>query len=86
MNDNGAAAANGIQTIADNVTKFCETVAPYAYVLAVVAILIVGIMFALPSEKAHEKAKSYGGWVILGTLLVAGCVTIGKWITGNWTF
>ena len=72
--------------IAKNIIDFCSSMAPYAYVLAVVTIFIVGVMFALPSEKAHEKAKSYGGWGILGTLFVAGCVTIGKWIAANWSF
>ncbi len=72
--------------IAKNIVDFCDTVAPYSYVLAVVVALIVGIMFALPSEKAHEKAKSYGGWGIVGTILVAGCVTIGKWLANNWSF
>lgn len=72
--------------LAKNIIAFCTAVTPYSYVLAVVTALIVGIMFALPSEKAHEKAKSYGGWGIAGTLLVAGCVTIGKWIGNNWSF
>ena len=72
--------------LAKNITDFCETVAPYAYVLAVLACLVVGIMFALPSQKAHDTAKSYGGWAIIGTILVAGCVTIGKWIGSQWSF
>lgn len=75
-----------METLAENIVNFCDTVAPYSYVLAVVTVLIVGVMFAMPSEKAHEKAKSYGGWGILGTFLVAGCVTIGKWVVENWTF
>lgn len=72
--------------LAKNILDFCETVAPYSYVLTVVTVLLVGIMFAMPSEKAHEKAKSYGGWGIAGSLLVSGCVTIGKWIAENWSF
>ena len=40
--------------LAKNIIDFCSTMAPYAYVLAVVTIFIVGVMFALPSEKAHE--------------------------------
>ena len=72
--------------IAKNIVDFFFSLAPYSYVLAVVVALIVGIMFALPSEKAHEKAKSYGGWGIVGTILVAGCVTIGKWLANNWSF
>lgn len=73
-------------SLALKIVGFCETVAPYAYVLAVIAVLVVGIMFALPSDKAHEKAKSYGGWAIVGTFLIAGCVTIGKAIAENFLF
>lgn len=72
--------------LAKNIVDFCDAVAPYAYVLAVVTVLVVGILFAVPSEKAHEKAKSFGPLAIIGTLLVAGCVTVGKWIAGNWSF
>lgn len=75
-----------MEKLAKNVVNFCNTLAPYAYVGTVVVCLIVGIMLLLPSEKAHDKAKSYGGWAIVGTMLISGCVTIGKWIAGNWTF
>lgn len=75
-----------MEKLAKNIVDFCDTVAPYTYALAIVVFLIVGIMFALPSEKAHEKAKSYGGWAIVGTLLMSGCVTLGKWLAGNWSF
>lgn len=60
--------------------------APYSYVFAIVTALVVGIMLAVPSEKLHDKAKSYGGWAIIGTALIAGCVTVGKGIATNWSF
>ena len=53
--------------LAKNIVDFCGAVAPYSYVFAVVTALVVGVMLAVPSEKLHEKAKSYGGWAILGT-------------------
>ena len=43
-------------------------------------------MLAVPSDKLHDKAKSYGGWAIIGTALIAGCVTVGKGIATNWSF
>ena len=52
----------------------------------VVTCLVVGIMLAIPSDKAHEKAKEYGGWAIIGSILIAGCVTIGKAIGKGWSF
>ena len=69
--------------LAKNIVDFCGTVAPYSYVFAV---LVVGVMLAVPSEKLHDKAKSYGGWAIIGTALIAGCVTVGKGIATNWSF
>ena len=69
-----------------NIVDFCGAVAPYSYVFAVVTALVVGIMLAVPSEKLHEKAKSYGGWAILGTSFIAGCVYLGKNLTSYWSF
>ena len=72
--------------LAKNIVDFCGAVAPYSYVLAVVTALVVGVMLAVPSEKLHEKAKSYGGWAILGTSFIAGCVYLGKNLTSYWSF
>lgn len=72
--------------LAKNIVDFCGAVAPYSYVFAIVTVLVVGIMFAIPNDKLHEKAKSYGGWAIIGTAFIAGCVTIGKGIATNWSF
>lgn len=75
-----------MKTLATNILDFCGDLAPYAYVLAVVAALVVGICLAVPSKKAHEFATSYGPAAIIGTILVAGCVTLGKWIGNSWSF
>ena len=72
--------------LAKNIVDFCGAVAPYSYVFAVVTALVVGVMLAVPSDKLHEKAKSYGGWAILGTLFIAGCVYLGKNLTSYWSF
>lgn len=72
--------------LASNIVNFCSSVSIYAYVLAIVAALIVGVMMLIPSEKCHAFALKYGGLAIVGTILIAGCVTLGKWIAGNWTF
>lgn len=72
--------------LAKNIVDFCGAVAPYSYVFAVVTALVVGVMLAVPSEKLHEKEKSYGGWAILGTSFIAGCVYLGKNLTSYWSF
>ena len=72
--------------LAKNIVDFCGAVAPYSYVFAVVTALVVGVMLAVPSDKLHEKAKSYGGWAILGTSFIAGCLYLGKNLTSYWSF
>ena len=56
--------------IAKNIVDFCDTVAPYSYVLAVVVALIVGIMFALPSEKHMRKQRVMAAGVSLEQYLL----------------
>lgn len=75
-----------MEKLAENIVKFCETVRPYSYLLAIIAALSVGIMLALPHQKAHDFAKSYGPMAIFGTILMAGCVTLGKWLGDLWSF
>ena len=75
-----------LKSLTKNVIDFCTAFTPYSYVLLVVTCLVVGIMLAIPSDKAHEKAKEYGGWAIIGSILIAGCVTIGKAIGKGWSF
>ncbi len=75
-----------MEKLAKNIIDFCDKISPYAYVGAVVVCLIVGFMLVIPSDESRKKARSYGGWAILGTILIAGCVTIGKGIANNWTF
>lgn len=75
-----------MEKLATNVVNFCTAVAPYAYVLAIVGCLVFGICFAIPSKKAHEFASSYGPKILIGVGIIAGCVTVGKWIANQWTF
>ena len=75
-----------MEEFATNVMNLCSAFQPYAYLLAVVAALVLGIMFGIPSDKSHELAKKIAPWVILGIILVAGAPTIGKWLAEQITF
>lgn len=75
-----------MEALANNILAFCNTVRPYSYLLAIIAALSVGIMLAIPNQKAHDFAKSYGPIAIFGTVLIAGCVTLGQWLGGLWSF
>lgn len=72
--------------LATNIVNFCTAVAPYAYVLAIVGCLTFGVCMAIPSEKTRTFAKSYGPGMLIGVGIIAGCVTVGKWIGAQWSF
>lgn len=42
---------------AENIYNLCEAVIPYAPAVAVVALLLIGGMFAIPSDESRQKAK-----------------------------
>ena len=44
-----------------------------------IGLAVVGIALAIPSDKTKEFAKSHWATVILGTIIVCGCVYVGDW-------
>ena len=42
---------------AENIYNLCTEVQPYTYVLAIVAFIVIGVMFVIPSEESRQKAK-----------------------------
>ena len=71
---------------AENVYNLCTAVQPYTYVLAIVSFLIIGVMFAVPSDESRQKAKKALPWVIIGVILIIGAVYMGCWLTGKIVF
>ncbi len=65
---------------------FCTAAQPIVIAAVCVAFGIIGIMFILPSEEAHMKAKKYVFFVIIGSAIALGCVTIGRWLTESMAF
>lgn len=43
---------------------------PLVYILIAIALLIVGIMFIVPSEKTKEMAKNAIPWIVIGAGIV----------------
>ena len=72
--------------LAENIYNLCTEVQPYTYVLAVVAFLVIGIMFLVPSDESRAKGKKALPWVIVGVIVVLGAVYLGKWLTGKIVF
>ena len=69
-----------------NVTGLCSTLQPYGYVLAIVAALVLGAMFAFPSDESHKAAKKIAPWVIIGVILFIGATSLGTWLADQITF
>lgn len=64
---------------AENIYNLCEAVIPYAPAVAVVALLLIGGMFAIPSDESRQKAKKALAGVAIGMFLIVGAVYLGKW-------
>ena len=43
---------------------------PFVYILIAIALLIVGVMFIVPSEKTKEMAKGAIPWIVIGAGIV----------------
>ncbi len=71
---------------ANNLNSLCKAVMPYTWILVVVALLVIGVMLIVPSESTHQRGLKALPWVIVGALLVLGCVYIGEWITNQIAF
>lgn len=71
---------------AENIYNLCTEVQPYTYVLVIVAAIVIGVMFVVPSDESRQKAKKAVPWVIIGAILIIGAVYLGKWFTGKVTF
>ena len=63
--------------------NFVSSVAPFLYAIVAFALLVLGIMMIYPSESSKEKAKNAVPWVVIGSAVAMGAVTIAKAITSG---
>ncbi len=77
---NFSAAQEGVSSTFGKVIKF---VAPIAYSLVALVIVIMGIVLIWGGDKAKEKVKSHVALIIIGCVLVAGGTAIAQWLTGS---
>ena len=63
--------------------NFVSSVAPFVYAIVAFALLALGIMMIYPSESSKEKAKNAVPWVVIGSAVAMGAVTIAKAITSG---
>ena len=71
---------------AENIKNLLSACTPYAWLLPVIGLAIIGIAMAIPSDKTKEFAKEHWATVIIGTVIFAGCIYIGEWIFGKISF
>lgn len=64
----------------------CSTVSPVIYLLAACSLIIIGVMFIIPSEKSKQAAKGALPWVAVGCGLVIGALTIATEVSSKFVF
>lgn len=69
--------------VALKLENFVSSVAPFVYAIVAFALLVLGIMMIYPSESSKEKAKNAVPWVVIGSAVAMGAVTIAKAITSG---
>ena len=59
---------------------------PLVYILTAIALLIVGIMFIVPSEKTKEMAKGAIPWIVIGAGIVMLASQLATQMVAKFTF
>lgn len=59
---------------------------PLVYILIAIALLIVGIMFIVPSEKTKEMAKGAIPWIVIGAGIVMLASQLATQMVAKFTF
>lgn len=70
---------NGLYTY---VTK----VQPVVHALIAIALIIIGIMFIIPSEETKGAAKKALAWVLIGGGIILGASQLATEFTSNFAF
>ena len=75
-----------MQQFMQGLYDICNTFSPFVYLLVAVSLIIIGVMFIVPSQKAKEIAKSHVGWVVIGCGIVLGALTFAREISSRFVF
>lgn len=71
--------ANGLNAL---ITKW----QPFIWIAVGAALVVIGIMFIIPSEKSKNFAKEHIVGVVIGCGLVLVAITLAKEVSGAWGF
>lgn len=69
-----------------SVLNLISDVSNYAYLIPIIGGLIIGLAWGIPGDGGTEFAKKHWKGVIGGTMLVAGCIYLGKYVYGKMSF
>lgn len=72
-----------MKSFADQIITFVNDARPIIIALVIFALLICGGMMIYPSERSKQAAKDMLPWVVIGSAIALGAVTIGKSITSG---
>ena len=64
----------------------CSSISPVIYLLVACALIVIGVMFIIPSEKSKQAAKGALPWVAVGCGLVIGALTIATEVSSKFVF
>lgn len=59
---------------------------PLVTMLVAIVLVVIGVMFVIPSQKSKDKAKEALPWVVVGCGIVLGAVVLSKEISGAFIF
>lgn len=66
--------------------NICNKFSPVIYLLVACSLIIIGVMFIIPSQKSKDIAKGALPWVAVGCGLVIGALTIATEISSSFVF
>ncbi len=75
-----------LNTIAQNVSDFLNTVAPFVWILVAVALFGIGGACIIGTQQSREAAKAKAPYILAGSLIILGAVEIAKSITSMLSF
>lgn len=75
-----------MQNFMDGLYNTVTTIQPMIYLLVAACLIIVGVMFIIPSEKLKGKAKESLPYIVIGCGIVLGATQLAEEISSKFVF
>jgi len=83
MAEEGGGVDNAITKLSNTATSLLSQIMVVGWVAAAISIAVAGFMFMTCDDEGRQKAKKRLIWTIIGAILVAGAITIAKFVSDN---